>query len=50
MNDALRGFKKATDQLRIRFDAKQLVADDVRRLIGGIIGAAGGAGTVFIQG
>ena len=25
MNDALRGFKKATDQLRIRFDARQLV-------------------------
>jgi hypothetical protein len=33
MNDALRGFKKATDQLRIRFDARQLVADDVRRLL-----------------
>jgi hypothetical protein len=33
MNDALRGFKKATDQLRIRFDAKQLVTDDVRRLL-----------------
>ena len=33
MNDALRGFKKATDQVRIQFDAKQLVADDVRRLV-----------------
>ena len=33
MNDALRGFKKATDQLRIRFDAGLLVADDVRRLL-----------------
>src|ERR1041385_5035191 len=33
MNDALRDFKKATDQVRIRFDAKQLVADDVRRLL-----------------
>src|ERR1044071_9875792 len=33
MNDALRGFKKATDQLRISFDARQLVADDVRRLL-----------------
>jgi hypothetical protein len=33
MNDALRTFKKATDQLRIRFDAGQLVADDVRRLL-----------------
>jgi hypothetical protein len=33
MNDALRGFKKATDQLRIRFDARQLVADDVRRVL-----------------
>jgi len=33
MNDALRGFKRATDQLRIRFDARQLVADDVRRLL-----------------
>jgi hypothetical protein len=33
MNDALRGFKKATDQLRIRFDARQLVADDVQRLL-----------------
>jgi hypothetical protein len=33
MNDALRDFKKATDQLRIRFDARQLVADDVRRLL-----------------
>ena len=33
MNDALRGFKKATDQLRIRFDARQLVTDDVQRLL-----------------
>lgn len=33
LNDALRGFKKATDQVRIRFDARQLVADDVRRLL-----------------
>ncbi len=33
MNDALRRFKKATDQLRIRFDARQLVTDDVRRLL-----------------
>jgi hypothetical protein len=33
MNDALRGFKKATDQVRIRFDAQQLVSDDVQRLL-----------------
>src|SRR4029079_13294486 len=33
MNDALRGFKKATDQVRIRFDARQLVTDDVRRVL-----------------
>ena len=33
MNDALRSFKKATDQVRIRFDARQLGADDVRRLL-----------------
>lgn len=33
MNDALRGFKKATDQLRIRFDNRQLVTDDVRHLL-----------------
>ena len=33
MNDALRSFKKATDQLRIRFDARQLVTDDVRHLL-----------------
>jgi hypothetical protein len=33
MNDALRGFKKATDQVRIRFDARQLVTDDIRRLL-----------------
>jgi len=33
MNDALRGFKKATEQLRIRFDARQLVTEDVRHLL-----------------
>jgi hypothetical protein len=33
MNDALRGFKRATDQLRIRFDARQLATDDIRRLL-----------------
>ena len=33
MNDALRSFKKATDQLRVRFDAGQLVANDVRGLL-----------------
>ena len=33
MNDALRGFKKATDQLRISFDARQVVTGDVRRLL-----------------
>ena len=33
MNDALRSFKKATDQVRIRFDARQLVSDDVQRLL-----------------
>lgn len=33
MNDSLRGFKKATDQVRIRFDAKELVAEDVRHLL-----------------
>src|SRR6185295_3586817 len=33
MNDALRGFKKATDQVRIRFDVRQLIADDVRYLL-----------------
>jgi hypothetical protein len=33
MNDALRGFKKATDQVRIRFDARQLATEDVRRLL-----------------
>lgn len=33
MNDALRGFKKATDQVRIRFDGRQLVSDDVQRLL-----------------
>jgi len=33
MNEALRGFKKATDQVRIRFNARQLVSDDVQRLL-----------------
>jgi hypothetical protein len=33
MNDALRGFKKATDQVRIRFDVRQLVVEDVQRLL-----------------
>ena len=33
MNDAVRVFKKATDEVRIRFDARQLVADDVQRLL-----------------
>ena len=33
INDALRGFKRATDQVRIRFDARQLVSDDVQRLL-----------------
>ena len=33
LNDAVRGFKKATDELRIRFDARQLVSDDVQRLL-----------------
>ncbi|HVI73060.1 MAG TPA: hypothetical protein VM656_16430, partial [Pyrinomonadaceae bacterium] len=33
MNDALRGFKKATDQVRIRFDARQLISDDVKHLL-----------------
>lgn len=33
MNDAVRGFKKATDQVRIHFDARQLVSDDVQRLL-----------------
>ena len=33
MNDALRGFKRATDQVRIHFDTKQLVSDDVQRLL-----------------
>src|SRR5678815_2120658 len=33
MNDALRGFKKATDQVRIRFDAGELVSDDIQRLL-----------------
>ena len=33
MNDAVRGFKKATDQVRTHFDARQLVSDDVQRLL-----------------
>ena len=33
MNDALRGFKKATDQLRIHFDVRQLISDDVKHLL-----------------
>ena len=33
MNDHLRGFKKATEQVRIRFDARQLVANDVQHLL-----------------
>lgn len=33
MNDALRAFKKTTDQVRIHFDARQLVSDDVLRLL-----------------
>jgi len=33
MNDALRGFKRATDQVRIRFDARQLISDDVKHLL-----------------
>jgi hypothetical protein len=33
MNDALRGFKKATDQVRIHFDARELISDDVKYLL-----------------
>ena len=33
MNDALRGLKKATDQVRIRFDARELVSADVQHLL-----------------
>jgi hypothetical protein len=33
MNDALRAFKKATDQVRIQFDARQLISDDVKHLL-----------------
>ena len=33
MNNALRGFKKATDQVRINFDARQLISDDVKHLL-----------------
>jgi hypothetical protein len=33
MNDALRGFKKATDQVRIHFDARKLISDDVKHLL-----------------
>jgi hypothetical protein len=34
MNDAVGGFKNATDQLRNRFDARQSVAGDVERILG----------------
>ena len=34
MNDAVRSFKKATDQLRIQFDNRQLGVNDIERLIG----------------
>jgi len=33
MNDALQGFKKETDQVRIRFDARELISDDVKHLL-----------------
>ena len=33
INDALRAFKKATGQVRIRFDARELVSDDVKQLL-----------------
>ncbi len=33
MNDAVRVFKKATDQIRIHFDARQLISDDVKHLL-----------------
>jgi hypothetical protein len=33
MNDAVRGFKNATDQLRNRFDSRQSVAGDVEHLL-----------------
>ena len=33
MNDALRDFKKATDQVRIRFDDRSLVSNDVQHLL-----------------
>ena len=33
MNDAVRRFKKATDQVRIRFDARQLVSYYVQHLL-----------------
>src|ERR1044072_702143 len=33
MNDALRGFKKATDQVRVHFDARELISDDVKHLL-----------------
>jgi len=33
MNDALRAFKKATDQVRIHFDARELISDDVKHLL-----------------
>ena len=33
LNDALRGFKRATNQIRSRFDARQLMTSDVRSLL-----------------
>ncbi|MEN3327624.1 MAG: hypothetical protein V7638_2431 [Acidobacteriota bacterium] len=33
MNDALRSFKKATDQVRTHFDARELISDDVKHLL-----------------
>jgi hypothetical protein len=33
MNDALRDFKKATDQVRTHFDARELISDDVKHLL-----------------
>jgi hypothetical protein len=33
MNDALRAFKKATDQVRIHFDTRELISDDVKHLL-----------------
>src|SRR5690349_822507 len=33
MNGALRGFKKATDQVRMHFAARELISDDVKHLL-----------------